>query len=201
MSTVQPIIEALFTTGATLYSVLRDRLTGKVWNTNTVAFETYNSAHWGQYAIAMAEQTSSGYYTATRPAGTAGFLTSESIYQQGGGSPALGDTPATNLGYSLGQNVAAISGDPLTAPTNLQAGLASETQGTVAAGVITASSFPTNLTNANAGAYAGMTIRFVTGACAGMAALIATYTVLNGVIALSGSLTATPLANDAFVIV
>lgn len=200
MAIALPVIEALFTTGQTLYAVLRDRLTGKTWNNTGSAWEVYNSAHWTQYAIALAEQTSSGYYTATRPTGTAGFLTSESIYQQAGGSPALGDTPATNLGYSHGQNVAAISGDAANAPTNLEANLLSQVQGQVAAGTITAQIFPTNLLNANTNAFSGRVLLMVSGAAVNMAALIAQYNPTNGVITLSAALAAAPSANDQFII-
>ena len=94
MSVVQTVIESIFTSGQTLYAVIRNRLNGQVWNNNSLAFEVFNSAHWAQYAIALTEQTGSGYYSATRPAGLAGFLTSDSIYQQGGGSPTIGDTPS-----------------------------------------------------------------------------------------------------------
>ena len=92
MANALPIIEAIYTSGSTLYAILRDRMTGKVWNTSgTPAFEVYNAAHWASYAIAMTEQASSGYYTSTRPAGVAGFLTSEQVFNQAGGGPATSD--------------------------------------------------------------------------------------------------------------
>lgn len=200
MSVTLPGIQAIFTTGSTLYAILRNALNGQVWNNSAPAFEVYNSAHWSQYAIALTEQTSSGYYFAVRPSGLSGFLTSETIYQQAGGSPAISDAPPNSLNYSGGVNVSAISGDAAYAPTNLQAVLASQTQGQVAAGTITNQSFPTNLTNANANAYSGRVIYFVSGACAGMAALIATYTPGTGTITTSGGLAATPSANDQFII-
>lgn len=198
MSITLPIIEAIFSTGQTLYAVITNRLNGQVWTGS--AFENYNSAHWSSYAIALTEQTPSGYYMVARPSGVSGYLTSERIYQQAGGSPADTDT-AINLVHSQGENVAAISGDPSASPSNLQAALSTETQGTIQAGSITAQSFTTNLVNTNAGAFQGLTIRFITGVCAGMAGLIANYTVSGGVIALSGSLAATPSAGDTFVIV
>ena len=202
MANALPIIEAIYTSGSTLYAILRDRMTGKVWNTSgTPAFEVYNAAHWASYAIAMTEQASSGYYTSTRPAGVAGFLTSEQVFNQAGGGPATSDAPSILLGYSAGQNVGAIAGDASAAPTNLQAGLSTEVQSSVAAGTITNQTFPTNLTNTNANAYSGRVLYFTSGACAGMAGLIATYVVASGVITLSGALAATPSAADTFIIV
>lgn len=200
MSITLPIIEAYFTVGQTLYVFLHNRLTGQVWNTTTPAWETWNSAHWAQYAIPLTEQSLSGYYTATRPAGTSGYLVSETMYQQVGGSPVSSDAPPQALNKSAGENVLAISGDALHAPGNLEAVLSSQTQGTVAAGTITTSSFPTNLTNATAGAYQGRVLYMLSGAAAGMAALIANYTVASGVLTLSGGLSVAPSASDTFII-
>lgn len=199
MSNTLPIIQTAFSSGVTVYAILRNSLNGQVWNGG--AFEAYNVAHWASYAITLAEQSSSGVYIAARPAGVAGFLVSEAFYQQAGGSPASSDAPPYLLGQSGGVNVAAIAGDASAAPTNLESALKTETQGAVAAGTITAGSFPTNLTNTNAGAYQGLTIRFITGAAAGMAGLIANYTVASGVITLSGSLAVAPSAADLFIIV
>lgn len=195
-----PVLQCVFQSGATVYAVLRNRLNGQVWNTSTPAFETYNEAHWAQYAIALTEQTSSGYYTANAPSGVSGYLVSAAFYQQAGGSPATSDSPPFQLANANGENVAAISGDPVNAPSNLQAVLASQTQASVAAGAITASSFPTSLVDSNAGAYQGRVIYFTSGVCLGMAALIANYTPTGGIITLSGSLAAAPSASDTFII-
>jgi hypothetical protein len=201
VSVTLTIIEALFTSGSTLYAVIRNRLTGQVWNNSTPGFEVFNSAHWSQYAIALTEQSPTGYYTATRPAGLAGALVSESIYQQGGGSPATSDSPATNLAYSAGDNVAAVSGDPAIAPSNLQAALSTEAQGTVASGTISASSFPTSLTDTLLNLYQGRILLMTSGAAYKSAAVIAGYNPTNGVITLLGGLAAAPSPGDSFVIV
>ena len=198
MSVTLPIIERNFTSGVTVYAVRHNKLNGQVWNGS--AFEVYNAAHWSTYAIALAEQAGSGYYTATAPAGTAGFLVSDAFYQQAGGSPATSDGPPFALVDSGGVNVSAISGDASVAPTNLEAALNTENQG-AAAGTPTASVIPTNLTNTHAGAFQGLTMRFITGAAAGMAGLIANYTVASGVITLSGGLAVAPVAGDLFIIV
>lgn len=200
MSITLPLIEAFFTVGSTVYVIIHDRISGQVWNNTTPAWETWNSAHWAQYAVPLTEQALSGYYNATRPVGTAGRLMSETLYQQAGGSPASSDAPPQSLNRSAGDNVLSISGDPLHAPSNLQGVLSSQTPGAVAAGVITTSSFPTTLTNTNANAYQGRVLYMLTGAAAGMAALIANYSVTNGVLTLSGGLAVAPSASDAFVI-
>lgn len=200
MSITLPIIERIFTVGQTLYVFEFNRITGQVWNNVSPAWETWNAAHWTQYAIAMTEKAGSGYYTAARPAGIAGALVTDVFYQQAGGSPASSDAPPQAIDRSLGENVAGISGDPAIAPTNLQAVLASQAQGAVAAGTITTASFPTTLTNANAGAYSGRTLYMLNGAAAGMAALIANYTVASGVLTLAGGLAVAPGAGDLFAI-
>lgn len=199
MSITLPIIQAAYTTGATLYAIVRNSLTGQVWNGS--AFEAYNGAHWSTYAIALTEQGSSGFYSVARPAGLAGYLTTECIYQQGGGSPATSDAPPFTIASTGGINVAAISGDAASAPTNLQASLSSEIQGVVSSGTITAKIFPTNLSNTNVGAYQGRIILFISGVASGMAGLIANYTPTLGVITLSGSLAIAPVATDTFIIV
>lgn len=200
MSVTLAILEAVYSVGATLYKVLFNRTTGQAWNNNTLVWETYNSAHWPQYAIALTEKAGSGYYTASSPAGIAGALVTDVLYLQAGGSPAISDAPPQALNHSIGDNVAAISGDAAAAPTNLQSALKTETQGE-AAGTPSTSVIPTDLTNATSGAYAGLTVRFITGAAAGMAGLIADYTVTDGVLTLSGGLAVAPAAGDLFIIV
>lgn len=199
MSIALPVIQTTFNVGATVYAVIRNLLNGQVWN--GAAFEAYNAAHWASYAVPLTEQAGSGFYSTVRPAGLAGFLTMESFFQQAGGSPAIGDAPPFTAGSTGGVNVAAVSGDAATAPTNLQAALSTEKQAAVAAGVITASSFPTTLTNPTLGAYQGLTVRFLTGAAAGMAGLIAQYNPTGGVLTLSGGLAVAPSAADTFIIV
>lgn len=74
---------------ATLYAVVRNAA-GSVWN--GAAFVSYATADIDDYAIAMTEQgTASQYYTATFPAAARGIY-HVTIYLQGGGSPAEGDT-------------------------------------------------------------------------------------------------------------
>jgi hypothetical protein len=82
------IIETVYYTGNTLYAHIRDRQ-GAVWN--GASFESYNSANWSSYDIALTEDASSGYYKVAFPAAPANKYTIV-IYAQAGGSPALGDS-------------------------------------------------------------------------------------------------------------
>lgn len=196
----QTIIEAVFTAGQTVYAIIRNRLNGHVWNTNTQAFEAFNSGNWAQYAIPLTEQAGSGYYSAARPSGVSGFLTSDSIYQQGGGSPTLGDTPATNILYGAGDNIAGMAGDGIAA-SRMQAALSTESEGTVASGTISASQFPTSLTDVASNLYQGRVLIMTSGLAAKCASIIASYNPTGGVIGLTAPLAVTPSLGDAFVIV
>jgi len=74
-------------TGETLYFHVRDS-SGNIWNGS--AFEAYAKANWATYDITLTEQDTSGVYTGTFPAVSAGsyFIVS---FQQVGSAPAPGD--------------------------------------------------------------------------------------------------------------
>lgn len=77
--------------GVTAYAQIRRTTDGYIWNGTT--FVAYNVADWANYDVAMTEQTSSGFYVGTFPAG----ITDDDFYHiasfyQAGGSPAAGDT-------------------------------------------------------------------------------------------------------------
>ena len=55
--------------GKTLYALILNA-SGQIWNGST--FEAINAANWATYAIAMAEQSTTGIYTANFPAVAAG---------------------------------------------------------------------------------------------------------------------------------
>jgi hypothetical protein len=82
------IIECISATGQTLYSTIHDG-SGNLWNGS--AFEIFNSSNWSNYVNPLTEQTSTGYYKAAFPSGIAAGKYTEVLYQQGGGSPAVGD--------------------------------------------------------------------------------------------------------------
>jgi len=78
-------------TGNTVYSFIRKASDGTIWNGS--AFAAYSAASWTSYAVTMSEQTSSGWYYGTFPAGiTDDDFYHISTYYQSGGSPAAGDT-------------------------------------------------------------------------------------------------------------
>jgi hypothetical protein len=60
---------AKYTTGETLvYCRAFKPDDGQVYNVTAAAFQGYNSANWAHYAIAMDEETNSGWYVARNPA-------------------------------------------------------------------------------------------------------------------------------------
>jgi hypothetical protein len=84
------ILSAQTSPGLTFYAHIRNSA-GNIWNGSS--FVAWNSANWATYAQAMSEQSSSGFYTVAFPSAiTAGKYTF-SIYQQIGGSAAIGDQP------------------------------------------------------------------------------------------------------------
>lgn len=203
---IQPLpLEVLYQTGFQLYALIHGVVSGarQVWNptlnSGAGGWEVYNSAHWSQYAIALTEDPSSGYYAATYPANISGVITSEAFYVRGGGSPTLGDAPAANLAHTQGQNLTGVAGD-VASSSNLEQSSLSMQRG-ACAGVPTATVIPTNLSNAQTNAYAGRSIIFTSGAAFQCAARIISYTVTNGVLTLSAPLPVVPSANDTFVIV
>jgi hypothetical protein len=197
-------IQVVYTTAATLYVVVVDRVTGEVWNptlnTGAGGWEAYNSAHWAQYAIALTELTGSGFYQAAYPAGIADdVLTIEAFYQQGGGSPTLGDTPAAGLNPTQGQNIVGVAGDA-DVPLTLQANLAACLRG-AAAGVPSVSVIPTDLTVAQSNALAGRSVVFLDGPAAFCPGRIVSYNPTNGVLTLAAPLPVAPEAADNFIVI
>jgi hypothetical protein len=84
-------IQVSFQAGKTCYFLVRNRV-GQVWNTNTSAFESYQTANYGDYDIAMTEQGSaSGFYVGTFPSAITPGVYSIVAKQQIGGSAAETD--------------------------------------------------------------------------------------------------------------
>lgn len=82
------------TTGLTVYAVVRTAV-GTVLNGTTP--EAFNASNWTSYDVAMAEQGSTGYYTGTFPAVSAGIYSVE-VRWQTGGSPAAAVATDPHLG-------------------------------------------------------------------------------------------------------
>lgn len=80
------------TTGQTIYATIHNNL-GQYWNGTT--FENFTAANWSNYVNTVTEDRSggsgTGYYKGTFPSGISAGKYSEAFYQQGGGSPAIGD--------------------------------------------------------------------------------------------------------------
>lgn len=189
-----------FQSGATLYVILLNSVTGQVWNAVDEAWEDYNSANWAEYAVALTELTGSGLYTAAFPTGIADdVLTVAGFYQQAGGSPTLGDTPAAGLNATQGVNVVAVAGDAdvaLTLQQNLKAGLRG-----AAAGTPTVSVIPTDLSLAQSNALQGRSVVFTSGVAFACAGRIVSYNPTNGVLTLAAPLPIAPEADDTFIVV
>jgi hypothetical protein len=194
-------IETTFTTGATLYAVIH-HTDGTVWNDSLEVFEAYDDSKWAQYAIPLTEQGSSGYYRGTFPAGAKGdFLTTEVVYQQAGGSPTLGDAPATGVGQSQGFDVAAIAAS-VVAASNLNKSLLSMIQGAVtSAGVATASKFFTDLADDTDYVYVGRIVVWTSGVLIRQVGNITVYNGLEKSITVGGPFTQAPGVADTFIIV
>ncbi|MGD9644440.1 MAG: hypothetical protein AB7U73_01935 [Pirellulales bacterium] len=75
--------------GATHYFHVQ-KANGQVWSTVGAAFENPTAANWGNYDIAAAEFSTTGYFSGAMPAVPAGDYTIVP-FQQAGGSPATTD--------------------------------------------------------------------------------------------------------------
>ncbi len=194
-------IEYAYIPGRTIYAV--DELAGQFWNTMSSERESFNSAHWSQYAINLSEYAGSGIYSAVYPAGIpAGELSTQIIYQQNGATPTLPGLPGgdsfLSMGQSQGVNLLNINGSGQAA-VNLGLATGTEVVGAAVAGTLSTTQMTTDLINANNGAYVGRTIYWTTGALVGMGSVITGYNVTGGKL----TFVAVPLAasdGDAFII-
>lgn len=197
-------IETIYTSGSTLYAVIHGIVAGvaKVWNTTLNAgsgdWQTFVGANWSQYAVAMTEQTGSGYYSGTYPTAIEGILTTEALYIQGGGSPALGDSPVATV-KSQGSNLAAIAGETQSA-LNLGSSAGSQQTGSLI-GTPTASVLPTDLTSTEDDAYLGRILIMTSGNADQQVQYVTAYDGTTKVLTLAAPLATAPAAADTFVIV
>lgn len=84
-------IQCSFQSGKTVYFLVRNRV-GQVWNTSSLAFESYLTASYANYTISMTEQGSaSGFYTGSFPTSITPGVYSIVAKQQIGGSAAETD--------------------------------------------------------------------------------------------------------------
>lgn len=191
------LIETIYPTGSSLYAIIHNP-NGQVWNktlnTGAGGWENYNSGHWSQYAIAMTEQSGSGYYSVAYPSGISGVLTTEVIYANG--TPTLGDAPV-GIAESQGTNIAAIGGDATAAP-KLQRSASSIVTGKVIAGTLTTVAFTTDIINANVNAFQGRSVLFASGTLAGQGGVVSEFDPSTGLVTVTGAFTGAPAIDDEF---
>ena len=96
----------LTTSGITAYCFIRNE-NNYIWNGSNV--ETYNVANWSKYAVAMSEQTGSGFYSTKKPDSilSGSFV----VYIQAGSSPASTDQAVDRGSIPALANVA--TGEPI----------------------------------------------------------------------------------------
>lgn len=193
-------IQAVYTTGMNLYSVLISPVDGKVWNETGQAWENYNSGHWSQYAVVLTEYSESGYYRASYPISSPSVLSTDLIFARNGGSPALGDTPVTNIYQSQGENVGAV-GNSWTSAQNMAFALGSQQIGAISGTPTSDVLFATNLSSLQIDTYAGRALIMTSGVFIQQAAYITAYDgagnlTINGLP--SGG---TPSNGDTFIII
>lgn len=194
-------IQSIYQTGQTLYAILISPVNGFVWNQMNQVFESYNSGHWSQYAIVMAEYSGSGYYRAAYPIAAPSVLTTDVIYVQGGGSPTLGDTPAANLYQSQGSNIGAV-GNLWQSAQNMSFALGSQQIGSILGTPSTAVLLPTNLTNVHSDAYAGRVVIMTSGALIQQASPITAYDGVLFTLTIVGFPSgSTPSNGDTFIVI
>lgn len=218
------LIEAFSSPGYTLYAIIRNA-SGQAWNTSIVAFQNWNPANWTDYAIAMSEDTSSGFYKATVPAAISAQRLTILVYNQIGGSPVVpptdqpfgnstgiwdgttwesgwstGARTLTTLAGVPGINVAAINGN-VTAAVKLAISADSMISGTAIAGTLSVSQMTTDLTLSVNNILYGRVVYFVGGALAGQVGAISAYLASSKRITFFTPLTAAPVAGQAFIVV
>lgn len=198
-------IEVIYQSGVNLYAVIRRRSDGFVWNTalngGDGGFEAWNSGNWAQYAIPLAEQSPSGYYSAAYPSTIGAQFTSEIVYIRVGGSPAASDAPPFILTLSQGQGVSAVNGVAQDA-VNMDAALSTQKIGAAVGSVPGPLSVTTNLTDTTDDVYLGRVIIWTSGAMIRQAAKISGYDGTTKVLTvLAWATNLTPSDGDAFVII
>lgn len=207
-------LETFFQSGKTVYGVIWDSSTGKIWRRDANIWEVFTSVNWANYAIPITELglgggLGTGHYLVAYPTqiDLTTIIPTEQIFQQVGGSPSQPTTGGggdyiIGGGKSQGVNVSAIAGN-LAATLNMSAAAGSEVRGAATAGTLSTAQMTTNLSAVLIGAYIGRVVIWTSGVLTGVAAAITAYA---GAGAGGGMLTysTVPLApgvGDQFVIV
>lgn len=194
-------IQALYATGNNLYAVLINPATSQFYNNMISVWEAYNPAHWGVYAVPMAEAAGSGYYSAFYPIPpNSQVLSTDIIYAQAGGSPMLGDVVASNIYSSQGVNIGAV-GNSAQAGQNMGFALGTQRVGAINGTPPSATLLLTNLTSTEVGAYAGRAIIMTSGLLVEQASLITGYDGAGNLTIVPLPSGGTPASSDTFIIV
>lgn len=215
-------IEAFAASGLNLYAMVRNQ-DRQAWNTGIVAFQNWNPSSWTDYALAMTEDTSSGFYSVAVPPAIGAQRLTLLVYQRAGGTPAVGDEPFGNStglwdgskwesGWSTqvrslttmagvpGVDVAAINGDTAAA-VKLAISAGTMISGTAIAGTLSVSQMTTDLTLTTNNILFGRSLIFVGGALDGQSAAISAYVGSTKKITFFTPITSAPVAGQAFIIV
>lgn len=193
-------IQSIYQTDQNLYAILISPVDGTVWNEQNSAWEAYNSGHWSQYAVTLTEYTGSGYYRAAYPIASPSVLSTDLIYVRSGGSPALGDVPASNITQSQGVNVGAV-GNFWQSGQNMAFALGSQQIGAISGTPSTPTNLPTNLTSTHLNAYAGRAIIMTNGLLIQQASFVTAYDGAANLTIQGFPSGATPASADAFIII
>lgn len=190
-------IKVLYQTGQAIYAF---RLKGvdQVWNTITLAYETFNPSNWANYAIALAELGASGIYTAAYPVSMDEDPTYEVFFPRAGGSPAPGDAPGFTIAESQGQSVSAIKGSG-PAAANLGDAVESEQRGAVV-GTILASSLVSDATGLAPDLFINRQLVFISGTSFKSVGRIIGYAT-DGTITVAAPWAVVPVAGDKFLVI
>lgn len=216
------LIEAFSDSGFNLYTMIRN-VAGQTWNTSIVAFQNWNPANWTDYAVAMTEDTSSGFYSVAVPAAITAQRLTILIYNRAGGTPAVGDQSFGNStgiwdgstwesGWSTtartlttlagvgGVDVQKING-VAAAAVKLGVSADSMIQGSAIAGTLTVSQMTTNLSYTTNKILFGRVVYFTSTPLLGQVGAISAYDGTTKKITFFTPLTAAPIAGTTFIIV
>lgn len=170
----QPM-QAQYATGRIVYVVIQAP-DGTFWNTDSEAFEVYNSAHWSDYAVSLSEFSGSGIYRGVYPIDDVEVITTEFLYDQGTNpTPTLpsasgGDT-IIGADQTQGANVFSIDSSVIAA-ANLSKSAGSMETGIVQSGANTINQVVTDLDGAVTNNYNGRVVIFTSGGVNKAAAII-----------------------------
>ena len=92
-------IQLSYQTGKTVYSVIRNHVSGYIWSLSggsAGAFEQFTSGNWQNYAISLTEQGVSSYYAGNFPSAAAPSVYALTGYNQAGASPLQTDAAIAN---------------------------------------------------------------------------------------------------------